>query len=84
MTVTVSSLANLGQAWNHIHPEAKVPLPKPTKERVIKCRKCGAKMNHIAGTNVYLCPAILTVPAPTEEKPDATKKVACGNRYLAK
>lgn len=41
------SFAELGAAM-HI-------APKPRKERVFNCRKCGAPMRRVTGTNVYFC-----------------------------
>lgn len=41
------NLADLGRAFNI--------APKEPKERSYSCRKCGAKMRRVDGTNVYFC-----------------------------
>lgn len=47
--------------------------PKQHKDKPFICRKCGAEMKHIAGTNVYLC----------ENVPEGSKE-PCGNRVFTK
>lgn len=83
MTVTANSFAGLREAWNLTHPDEKIKAPKPARERYVKCRVCGAKMEHIAGTNVYVCHGKAKVPKPTEKNPDAFETKPCTNRYIA-
>lgn len=43
------SMTELGKSFG-------VKAPAGRAERVKKCRKCGADMVHLDGTNVYICP----------------------------
>ena len=53
---------------------------KQHKEKPFFCRKCGEVMQHIPGTNVYLCNTIV------EEKDEngEVKQKPCGNRVFTK
>lgn len=62
--MTLNSLAELGKVF-HIQP-------KPRKEKRFYCRKCGALMEHVKGTNVYLCNGTNSEGEP------------CTNRLLSK
>lgn len=53
------------------------PSEQPTP-RSVKCKKCGAIMRHIPGTNVWLCDAMVE-----KEKNGTKQTVPCGNRMLA-
>lgn len=63
-----SSFSALGKALHITQPDAPTPKEK-------KCRKCGAVMTQIPGTNVALCPGMVK-DKDGNEKP-------CGNRAFA-
>ncbi len=86
MTKTVNSFAALGEAWNEMH-KGKRNQVRPQRviaEKPRKCRVCGADMEHIVGSNVYVCKNMIEVPTPTEENPDAKEQKVCGNFALAR
>jgi len=57
----------------------KLPSPKkPRPQKIQKCRKCGAPMQIIEGTNVMVCTGDIEVK--TEE--GDTRLVACMNRVI--
>lgn len=65
-----SSLSCLGDALG-IKPTEQ-PTPKS-----MKCRKCGAVMRNISGTNVWVCDNMVE-----QGEGDAKKTVPCGNRAM--
>ena len=74
MGKTVNNLKDLGAAMG---------IKTKTQERtarILKCRNCGANMEHIAGTNVYVCHGIKTIK---DAEGKETKK-ACTNTFLRK
>lgn len=74
MGKTVTSLKDLGVAMGmRIKPRA-------FQERPLKCRKCGAEMEHVSDTNVFVCHGTVTIQ-DTEGK-EITKP--CGNTFLSK
>ena len=67
-----NSMSELGKAYG--------VSQKPKKEKPFFCRKCGEVMQHIPGTNVYLCNHVFE-----ETAEDGTvKQRPCGNRVLTK
>lgn len=84
MIKTINSFAALGEAWNKTHYGQVSLEPKPTKEKPRKCRICGADMERINGSNVYVCHGMIEKSKPTEDNPDAKEQVACGNFALSK
>ncbi len=85
MTGIVYSLADLGKLWNTVNDE-KVHLRQKAKkeEKPRKCRICGAVMERVSGSNVYVCHGTVEVPKPTEENPDAKEEKACTNFIVCK
>lgn len=84
-TMTVNSLAALGAAWNSKHDKKHQARPAVERvEKARKCRICGAEMEHIAGSNVYVCHGTIEVPKPTDENPDAKELKPCTNFALSK
>lgn len=82
---TASSLAGLREVWNATHDTKNwAAEPKLADEKLRKCRICGAEMEHIAGSNVYICHGTIEVPAPTAEDPNAKKMKPCNNFALSK
>lgn len=82
---TASSFAGLGEAWNATHDEKHQVRPVAVQsEKPRKCRICGAEMEHIKGSNVYVCHGMIEVPKPTEDNPDAKELVPCNNFALSK
>ena len=53
---------------------------KPRKEKPFVCRKCGGVMQHVPGTNVYLCNNMIDF-MDVDGKP---KTKECGNRVFTK
>lgn len=47
-----SSFSSFGSDMG-VRRKARKPFTK-------KCHKCGAVMNHVEGTNVYICPGMVT------------------------
>ena len=45
--MVLNSFSELGAVF-HVNP-------KPRKERVYNCRKCGARMDRVGNSNVYFC-----------------------------
>lgn len=85
MKNVIYSFAGLRDVWNATHDvKHQVAAPKIFEEKPRKCRICGAEMEHIAGTNVYVCHGAIEVPAPTDENPDAKKLNPCQNFALSK
>ncbi len=85
MKYAVNSLAALGAAWNAIHDAEHQVGPVVQKdEKPRKCRICGSEMEHIAGSNVYVCHGMKTVPDKDSEVEGATKEVPCTNFALAR
>ncbi len=85
MTKTVNSFVALAEAWNAIHDKKHQVRQRPVREeKPRKCRICGADMEHIKGSNVYICHGTIEVPQPTEENPGATGLRPCGNFALGK
>lgn len=85
MKNAVHSFAALGELWNSNHDEKnQVKVPEVFAEKPRKCRICGAEMEHIAGSNVYVCHGTIETPAPTAEDPNAKKVEPCTNFALAK
>ena len=74
MGKTVNSLKDLGAAMG-----VKTKTQERTA-RTLKCRNCGANMEHIAGTNVFVCNGTKTFQ--NAEGKEITK--ACGNTFLSK
>lgn len=68
MTKTIHSFKELRAEMQNLHPDWKIREPKPRKERVRKCKKCGSEMTHIPDTNIWICPGV----EPTKQEP-------CGN-----
>lgn len=65
-----NSLNDLGSALGFKPSEQ--PTPKS-----MKCRKCGAVMRQIPGTNVWVCDGMVE-----QETAGVKKQVACGNRAI--
>lgn len=82
--MVVTSLSGLGVAWNKTHPTQKIAATAAKSEKPRKCRICGAEMEHIAGSNVYVCHGMKTVPDKDSEVEGATKEVPCTNFALAR
>ncbi len=85
MTGIVYSLADLGKLWNtvsdtKVHPRKKVEK----EEKPRKCRICGAIMERVPGSNVYVCHGTVEVPKPTEENFDAKETKDCTNFIICK
>ena len=79
------SLSGLGEAWNATHDEkSHVRLVAQKAEKPRKCRICGTEMEHIAGSNVYVCHGMVEVPKPTEDNPDAKELKPCTNYALSR
>ena len=74
MAKTTNSLKDLGAAMG-----MKTKTREP-QERVMKCRVCGADMEHVSGTNVYVCHGVKTIK---DAEGKETKK-ACTNTFLCK
>lgn len=82
---TASSFEGLREAWNATHDaKHQVAAPKVSEEKPRKCRICGAEMEYIAGSNVYVCHGTIEIPKPTEENPNAVEKKPCNNFALSK
>lgn len=85
MKNTIQSFAALGAAWNATHDaKNQVGLPAQKEQKPRKCRFCGSEMEHIAGSNVYVCHGMRTVPDTDSEVEGATKEVPCTNFALAR
>ena len=85
MKNTIRSFAALGAAWNATHDEKhQIAAPAAKDEKPRKCRICGAEMEHISGSNVYVCHGMKTVPDKDSEVEGATKEVPCTNFALAR
>lgn len=81
----VRSFSALGKLWNSTHDiKHQVAMNVAQEEKPRKCRICGAEMEHIAGSNVYVCHGMIETPAPTAEDPNAKKMEPCTNFALAK
>lgn len=65
------------------YAEAKgmnLPDPAATAEKVRKCNKCGSPMEHVAGSNVYICHGTIT----KKDKQGNETKEPCHHYALAK
>jgi len=85
MKNAVNSFAALGELWNSTHDhQNQVRQMTMREEKPRKCRICGAEMEHIEGSNVYVCHGMVEVPKPTAENPNAKELQPCGNFALGK
>ena len=85
MTKTVNSFTALGAVWNATHDRKLRVRPVAERaEKARKCRICGAEMEHIPGSNVYVCRGMIETPKPTAEDPDAKESKPCTNYALSK
>lgn len=85
MKTVINSFAGLYEVWNATHDvKHRVAAPRLIEEKPRKCRICGAEMEHITGSNVYVCHGTIEVPKPTDENPDAVEKKPCTNFALSK
>ncbi len=85
MKNTVNSFSALGAAWNATHDSKHQVRPMVMRdEKPRKCRICGAEMEHIEGSNVYVCHGMIEVPKPTAGNPDAKELRPCDNFALSK
>lgn len=71
--VVFSDLSYMGRALG-IKP-SEPPTPKS-----VKCRKCGATMRRVEGTNVYFCDALVEVE---DENTGIKSQKVCGHRFIA-
>lgn len=74
MGKTINSLKNLGAAMG-----MKVKT-REVQEKALKCCNCGADMEHIAGTNVYVCHGSKII----QDAEGNEKTIACTNTFLRK
>lgn len=82
--MVVNTLSSLNAAWNKIYPTEKVTIAFAKSEKPRKCRICGSEMEHIVGSNVYVCHGMKTVPDKDSNIKGATKEVPCTNFALAR
>lgn len=67
------NLSDLGRALG-IKPS------EPHTPKSMKCRKCGAVMRRVEGTNVYFCDALVKVE---DETTGIKSQKVCGHRFIA-
>lgn len=68
-----SALSDLGSALG-------IKSSEPPTPKSVKCRKCGAAMRRVEGTNVYFCGALVEVE---DENTGVKSKKVCGHRFIA-